>query len=445
MVGPASDPRSAGRAGRIGCGPSWRSASRHHGAIVILLALPLLLGGCSGPGDTRTGSNRSSERPVDPAPTAAAAPADPRPASDGSIYFAAQGGAGPALTDPVGFGQAERHPRPTDIYLSRPGQPVRRIIATSAAERCPRVSPDGDRLAYLEDAAIVVVPLDADGDPGAPTLRVKLPQPPSCPQWSPDGRRLGYLVVTGDPDTPLYETRPAEVHAVGLDGQDRVLVSFETQIWHQPQFAWSPKGDELVYTTEGGVWRAPVDGGTSELVWRPAEGDPAQELPMVFDRPVSITWARPREIMFTLFASTPDEADDPYGTGTETRTVEVIHLGSGRVQSLQELPPTSSGAASSPDGSQLAFVGGAGQLRVYDRATGATSRLAPRLASGDGLTFTEVGWSPDGSGLLGMARTSASGYSLVSVPVDGSPSEVRTPWTWALDWVGLEDVDWSSR
>ena len=141
--------------------------------------------------------------------------------------------------------------------------------------------------------------------------------------------------------------------------------------------------------------------------------------------------------------STPDEADDPYGAGTETTTVHVMDLGSGRVQRLQELPD-SSAAASSPDGSQLAFVGRAGRIRVNDRATGATSTLAPRSATGDELAVTDVRWSPDGRVLLAMAYTRARGYALLSVPVDGSSSEVRTPWTWALDWVALEDADWSN-
>jgi hypothetical protein len=66
------------------------------------------------------------------------------------------------------------------------------------------------------------------------------------------------------------------------------------------------------------------------------------------------------------------------------------------------------------------------------------------LAKGDELAVSQVGWSPDGGELLGPA-SGADGYALVSVPLDGSPTEVRTPWTCALNWIALEDVSWSSR
>ena len=93
--------------------------------------------------------------------------------------------------------------KPADLYLSRRGYPIRRMTATPADEHCPRVSPDDLRLAYLKDATLVVVPLDAESNPGPPLLRLELPELGSCPQWSPDGRSLGYVVVLGNGDTPL--------------------------------------------------------------------------------------------------------------------------------------------------------------------------------------------------------------------------------------------------
>ena len=121
------------------------------------------------------------------------------PAADGSIYFAADTRGGEALTDPVSAGQAEFHPKPSDIYLSRRGDPVRRVVATDGSDRCPRVSPDGEHLAYLQDSTLVVAPLDAAGNPGAPRVRTHLPASPSeCPQWSPDGDRVGYVAFVGE-------------------------------------------------------------------------------------------------------------------------------------------------------------------------------------------------------------------------------------------------------
>lgn len=366
------------------------------------------------------------------------------PAADGSIYFAADKRGGEALTDPVSFSQAEFHAKPSDIYLSRRGEPVLRVVANGGSDRCPRVSPDGEHLAYLQDSTLVVAPLDADGKPGAPTVRTHLPTSPSeCPQWSPDGRRLGYVAVLGQ--APLYTARPAEVHAVTLGGQDRRVTSFEVQAWHEPAFAWSPDGKKVAYTTESGVWRAPL-GGEPELLWRPAAGDPSQELPMAADRPTSLAWSRRGEIAFTVYSSEPDEPNDPYGTGTERRTLHVVDPASRRVERIGALAVDDDGdgaPAWSPDGEQLAFRGRHGQIWLHDRTSGSTSRMTP--GGGRRVGHGDVVWSPDGDQLLVFTRADAQGYALVSVPIDGSSTERRTPWTWALDWIGIDDVDWSSR
>jgi Tol biopolymer transport system component len=383
-----------------------------------------------------------------PSPTPDLSPTPAPVEHDGSIYFAADHRGGDALEDPLTFEQAEFHQEPRDIYLSRRGEPVRRVIATDAAEGCPRVSPDGDRLAYLEDGTrLVVVPLDADGDPGAPQVQAPLSAPvSSCPEWSPDGERVGYAVVLGDPETPLYSTRPAEVHAVSLDGEDQVLASFDVQIWHQPAFAWAPDSDEVVYTTEGGVWRTPPDDDEAELLWEPAAGDASQELPMAFDRPTTVSWLREDEIAFTAYSSEPDEANNPYGTGSEIYTAYVLDPRSGRARKIDVVGDVGAGTGGaaewSPDGSRLAFTGPGGQVRLHDLDSDSTTTLGLRVGRRD--EFYDLAWSPHGDQLLAMVYDEKKGYALASLPIDGSGGELRTPWTWALDWVVLDDVDWAA-
>ncbi len=393
-------------------------------------------------------------------PTGSAAPP---PAADGSIYFAADAAGGDALSEPFGLGKAEIHPKPMDIYLSRRGQPIRRIIATGAHERCPAVSPDGARMAYLKGPTIVIAPLDAEGSPGAPAVRVDLKaqglyRPDAyrpglstggaCPHWSPDGRRLGYLVVIGDPHRithSLFDPVTAEVHAVTLGGRDRTLAAFDVGVWESPQFAWSPDGHEVAYATADGVWRAPLHGGARELVWRSPRGNLGLKQPMDYDRPVSVAWSSRDELAFSVRRFIPTEPHNPMSGGYERCTVVVVDAGSGRVL-LEAAGSAGEGGAGeqwSPDGSRLVFTGSHGYNRLYTRTRGSTVRLALPLEGTDGGYAPT--WSPDGQVLLARARSNDRGFVLASFPLDGSSREERTPWTWALDWAGRDDVEWSSR
>lgn len=415
------------------------STARGSAAVVGALLVVVALAGCDG-------SPRASRQPAAAATSASTpaapepSPTPPSPAPDGSIYFAADPRGGDALTDPVTFLQAEFHARPRDLYLARRGAPVRRVVASRGSDRCPRVSPDGRRLAYLHEATLLVAPLDAAGALGAPQVRARLPGSLSaCPAWAPDGRSVGYVTVVAE--TRLYTARPAEVRAVSLEGRDRMLASFEAQIWHEPSFAWSPDGEEVAFSSDSGIWRAPL-GGDPELLWRPAAGDPSQELPMAFDRPTSLAWSSRGEIAFTVYKSEPDQPNDPYGRGTERWAVRVMDPESGRVERVGATLGEGS-AAWSPDGGHLAFRGRKGLLRVHDRATGRTRTVA--RGPGWHRGFGDVTWSPDGERLLTVLWERTRGYALGSVAVDGSGAELQTRWTWALDWVEVDDVDWSSR
>lgn len=96
----------------------------------------------------------------------------------------------------------------------------------------------------------------------------------------------------------------------------------------------------------------------------------------------------------------------------------------------------------SPDGGQLAFRGPDGRIRVHDRASGSTTRVP---GAGGSVGPGDLACSPDGDRLLTFTSADAKGYGLVSVLLDGSTTERRSPWTWALDWIAVDDVDWSSR
>lgn len=428
--------------------------TRPAAAAVLLLALAA----CDAPGEPESGGAAPT-----PVVSSATAPTRAPVPPDGSIYFAADSRAGRTLSRPADFAAVEVHPLPMDIYLSRRGEPVRRVIATDAHERCPSVSPDGSRLAYLEDATVVIVALDENGDPGAADVRVALnPEDlyapslyrprnqagPVCPQWSPDGGRLGYEVTRGRPDTPLNGSLTAEIHAVTRAGADHLLASFPTVVWHaEPDFAWSPDGDAVAYTTVDGVWLAPLGGGAPQLVWRAPAGDPGRMMALDYDRPISLAWSPRGELAFTVRGFEPTEPGNPMSGGRETRRVVVVDPGSGRVL-LRASAAEAEGTGNelwSPDGARLVLLGRDGRILLFEPASRTTVRVRPRLAAGSGVTFSDPTWSPDGRQLLVRARHHQRGFALVSVAVDGSPGEVRTPWTWALDWTALDDVAWSAR
>ena len=166
---------------------------------------------------------------------------------------------------------------------------------------------------------------------------------------------------------------------------------------------------------------------------------------MDYDRPVSVAWSSRDELAFSVRRFIPTEPHNPMSGGKERFTVVVVDAGSGRVL-LEAAGSAGEGGAGeqwSPDGSRLVFTGSHGYNRLYTRTRGSTVRLALPLEGTDGGYAPT--WSPDGQVLLARARSNNRGFVLASFPLDGSSGEERTPWTWALDWAGRDDVEWSSR
>jgi Tol biopolymer transport system component len=361
--------------------------------------------------------------------------------SNGLIAFAADASGGDALTDPVEFGMVEIHPERMDIYVTQQGEPTRWLIATDAHERCPAFSPDGRYLAYVElgqrvrsvAPSIVVVRVNVSGVLSAPELRVSLPADavyerklsigPPCPQWSPDGSQIAYLAL------PQRELRVST-----LDGQERVLDSITPSFVDGP-FAWSPDGDAIAYTTTDGVWVGSLDGSAPTLVWR-TDG-----------RPVSVSWSPRGELAVTVLTEVAES-----GGTRDVRTVHVVDVDTGSERSLDTIHVYDYGAAWSPDGSRLAFVDEKGDVRLSDRNDSSMTTLSPRYEDGRQMHFWDVTWSPDGERLLAMARSdspspsnstdSERGFALVSLSTDGASADALTPWTWAMDWINLQEVSW---
>ena len=176
----------------------------------------------------------------------------PLPAN-GLVVFAAE----PEFSD--GAPDAVRY-----IYISREGVAPRRIVGFDGdglTRRCPVFSPDGSMLAYSEYASplespgtvtLVVTDVDGAGNPTGSERQIASPTVLEpylfCAAWSPDGRRLAYVDDAG-------------LWVASLDGQTPDLVLESPRSGHVRYFEWAPDGSGIAVSLIGGeIGLVPVTG-----------------------------------------------------------------------------------------------------------------------------------------------------------------------------------------
>lgn len=422
---PPRDP--AGRRGR-----AWLVAAA---AVVVSAAIVVY----ALDSETDRGAETATVAPSTARPEVAPARLAIRP---GSIAFAADAGAGPSLTNPLELATVETAPRPMDVYITREGEPTRRLTSSAAHERCPAFSPDGRWLAYVSKnsgspASIIVLGVAGATVVDDPALRVDLPTGSygvrksigtPCPEWSPDSSHLAYLAYTINAENIPIGRKPdlAELRVTTLEGHERTLTVGRPARGSAP-FAWSPEGDAIAYVNDDGVWAAHLDGTPPSLLWR-TDGVP-----------IGVAWSSSGDLAVTVRT----EVWSGEATMSWKDAVHVLHA-SGTTEVMPGLIHESDGVADwSPDGSQLAFVGADGSIVVSDRdGDGPASHLRPPRVEDQLVDLWDVAWSPDGTRLIGLARSPSYGFSLISLAPDGSEAEALTPWSWGLDWINLRDVSW---
>jgi Tol biopolymer transport system component len=193
------------------------------------------------------------------------------------------------------------------------------------------------------------------------------------PAWSPDGKQIAF--VSGrDGVGHVFVMKP--------DGTGTRRVTNTRKDDAHP--SWSPDGKWLVFSREGALFRAPVEGGAAQRLLRKAPGHAADPAYSPDGKQVAYDYRRP---------------------GFSIREVYVMNAdGTGSPRQLTDLREVSGFPSWSPDGKELAFMSDAhgGHTEIY---TIPANGGRPKRVTISGTDAIQPAWSPDGT--LGFSRDGA--------------------------------------
>lgn len=323
----------------------------------------------------------------------------PRPATNGWVAIDGEGG---------------------DISLVRPGEGARRIETAgsgTADDACPAWSPSGTRLLFsrltgtspdlaTRDAELVVVPIDADGVSGAPTVIALdgfdvLPgfDPNPCAVWAPDGR---FAALAGTGEVWIVDTRTNAVRQL----PDQRPVDLE----------WRPGTDELALAGDLGTDRGQESRSTPITIYSVSTG----EFRRVGSRNAeTVTWSPDGSTL--AFRTGDDGGRGSLGLvdadGTDERTL-VADAGA----AIHGIGPVWS-----PTGERIVFQRQRGCCEDHEVVlVSVDSGVETVVDTPPGWRPFHVTWSPDGTTLLYTAWNHAFNggrAARIVVPVD-EPREV---------------------
>ncbi len=156
-----------------------------------------------------------------------------------------------------------------------------RLIASTRADRHPRVSPNGRQIAFVSNRTGTDAVWISDRD-GANPLRLTTINATriNSPRWSPDGRWLLFEVHQGQ-DADLYR-----IDAAG--GPPQRLTDSPA---HEVAPRWSPDGTAIYFASDRTgtwqLWKQPLGGGPAEQVTQQGarKGQRATDGTLFFTRP----------------------------------------------------------------------------------------------------------------------------------------------------------------
>jgi dipeptidyl aminopeptidase/acylaminoacyl peptidase len=313
-----------------------------------------------------------------------------------------------------------------DIFVERPGDPVRRALTSGpAVETSPSFSPDGRLIAYWLRSAIGAPSslwvMNADGsDAHDVTGALDLSGSENIQAaWSPDSRHLAFSAGDYYSSSRLYvaEAAGGGAREIGNDGLSRVDPS------------WSPDGRLIAFRggTNGVLPDAfPADEAIGVYVIAP---DGSGQLKIGH---LPRAGGAPNQFGGPLSGSPPSWSPDgrwlayAYGPAAQHDIATSAVDGSEERQIVttadDDMLPVFS-----PDGTRIAFVRTVAQAddpAGLDSAWTVPAFGGTPLAidpAGPGIDFQPLVWSPDGRQLLTYGR---DGKQIRLVPSDGGPGTV---------------------
>ena len=138
-----------------------------------------------------------------------------------------------------------------DIYIidAAGGEPVR-VTRTSGDYGAPRWSPDGTRLAFSEGKSSEIFIVNADGSGLTNVTRNSAWD--AEPSWSPDGARLAFVTNR--------DGFPGNVFVVDADGSNVRRLTSLSGACGGP--AWSPDGRQIIFFSSGALYVMNADGSS---------------------------------------------------------------------------------------------------------------------------------------------------------------------------------------